>query len=112
MADEAEPILSDLRVLEAGDGIPVAFCGKLLAGLGARVLKVEPPDGDSTRLMGPFAADDPHPEKSGTFLYLNTAKQSVVLDLEAASDRAAFSHLASSADVVIESFPPGKLTAL
>ncbi|MBI2910541.1 MAG: CoA transferase, partial [Chloroflexi bacterium] len=63
--------LADLRVLDCGAGIPGAYCAKLLADLGADVLKVEPPEGDVTRRFGPFPADAPHPERSGLFLYLN-----------------------------------------
>jgi crotonobetainyl-CoA:carnitine CoA-transferase CaiB-like acyl-CoA transferase len=108
----AELPLSDVTVVELSDGIPGGYCGRLLAGLGARVIKVEPPEGDSTRRLGPFAGDDPQPEKSGTFLYLNAAKQSVVLDLETEEGRGAVARLAEEADVVVESFAPGKLDAI
>jgi crotonobetainyl-CoA:carnitine CoA-transferase CaiB-like acyl-CoA transferase len=106
------PPLSDVTVIELTEGIPGAFCGKLLAGLGARVIKVEPPGGERGRAIGPFAGDDPHPEKSGTFLYLNTAKQSIVLDLATAVGREDLLRLVESADVAIESYSPGTLAAL
>lgn len=103
-----QPVLNDITVLELSQGIPGAYCGKLLAGLGGRVIKVEPPTGELCRSMGPFAEDDPHPEKSGTFLYLNSAKQSVVLDLETETGRQACRRLATSADVLIENFAPAE----
>ena len=66
---DPDPILGDLRVLELSEGIAGAFCTKWLAGLGANVIKVEPPGrGDVTRAAGPFMHDAPHPEESVTFL--------------------------------------------
>ena len=102
-------ILGDIRVLELSEGIPGAVCGKLLAGLGADVIKVEPPGGERGRMLGPFAGDHPHPEKSGTFLYLNMAKRGVTLDLTVDEGRDLFRRLAERADVVVESFRPGTL---
>ena len=73
MAD-TERILGDITVLELSHGISGAYCGKLLAGLGARVIKVEPPNGESDRDMPPFAGDvhhrrvragDLHPNRRG-----------------------------------------------
>ena len=60
--------LAGLKVLEYGDFISAPYCGKLLADLGADVIKVEPPTGDSARQRGPFHKDIPHTEKSGIFL--------------------------------------------
>ena len=62
--------LSGLKVLECGEFVSAPYCGKLLADLGADVIKVEKPGGDSARKQGPFPQDIPHPEKSGLFLYL------------------------------------------
>lgn len=74
--------LANCRVLEAGEGIVVPYAGGLLSGLGAEVLKVEPPGrGDRSRTFGPFPDDRPDPEASGLFHYLNAGKQSVRLDL-------------------------------
>ncbi len=72
--------LSDLRVLELSSGVSAEYCGKLLADFGARVIKVEAPAGANTRAMGPFATGGEPAERSGLFAYLNTNKQSVVLD--------------------------------
>ena len=61
--------LAGLRVVEFGEFISAPYCGKLLADLGAEVIKVERPDtGDKARRHGPFPGDVPHPEKSGLFL--------------------------------------------
>jgi len=103
--------LNDLRVVELGGGIAAAMAGKLLADLGAPVVKVEPPEGDPTRHVGPFRGGIPHPEASGTFLYLNANKRSLVLDLDAPAGREALASLAGRADLVIEDFAPGEAAA-
>ena len=90
-----------------GPGIAPSFCAKLLADYGAEVIKVEPPgQGDPARSMGPFADDDPHPEKSIPFLYLNTGKRGVTLDYSGESGRAVLSKLLDDADVLVEGFAP------
>jgi crotonobetainyl-CoA:carnitine CoA-transferase CaiB-like acyl-CoA transferase len=94
-------LLAGLNVVELSQGIAGPFCGKLLADLGADVIKVEPPEGDRTRLAGPFPGDEPHPEKSGLFLALNTNKRSLVLDVADPSNRARLRDLLATADVVI-----------
>ena len=71
--------LAGIRVIETATGVAGPYCGRMLAGLGAQVVKVEPPAGDSARREGPFPADIPHRERSGLFLHLNTGKKSVVL---------------------------------
>ena len=54
----------------------------MIADLGAEVIKVEPPGGDLTRRRGPFPNDQPDPEKSGIFIYLNANKRGAVADLK------------------------------
>ncbi len=103
--------LSDLHVLEL-PGAVGAYCGKLLADLGADVIKVEPPGGDPSRHIPPFFHDDPHPEKSLYFFAFNTSKRSITLDLTRADGRALFRRLARQADVVIDAFPPGHMDSL
>ena len=100
--------LSGLRVLELAQGVAGPYAAKLLADLGAAVIKVEPPYGDTARAYGPFPDAEPHPERSGLFVYLNTSKRSVVLDLDQDADRDACLRLAGSVDVIIESFAPGE----
>ena len=91
--------LDDLRVLEVG-GPAVQYCGKLCAGLGADVLKIEPPEGDPARRVGPFVHDRPDLNRSLSFWHYNTSKRGLTLNLETADGRAVFRRLAQSADVV------------
>ncbi|MFQ6027604.1 MAG: CaiB/BaiF CoA transferase family protein, partial [Dehalococcoidia bacterium] len=103
--------LSGLRVLELCDE-KGQFCGKLLADLGADVIKIEPPGGQSTRAVGPFLDDLPHRERSLSFWHYNASKRGVSLNLESAEGRELFRRLAATADVVLESLPPGYLPGL
>jgi crotonobetainyl-CoA:carnitine CoA-transferase CaiB-like acyl-CoA transferase len=99
--------LAGVRVLEVGHLVSAPFAAKLLADYGAQVIKVEPPGGDPARRYGPFPAQ---PAADGAlFLYLNTNKQSLVLDLTSAADQERFRRLAAEADLVIENLPPGTL---
>jgi benzylsuccinate CoA-transferase BbsE subunit len=103
--------LAGLRVLDLANEYGV-YCGKLLAGMGAEVIKVERPGGDPTRNIGLFQGDAPHPEKSLFFAYHNTGKKSVTLDLESQEGAAIFKKLAGTADVVLETSPAGYLPGL
>ena len=104
--------LAGLRVLELGDLVAVPYCGKLLASLGADVVKAEPPKvGDSARRRGPFPGDIPHPERSGTFLYLNTGKRGVALGVDDPQGRLILRQLVENADVVIHDSPSGMARA-
>jgi crotonobetainyl-CoA:carnitine CoA-transferase CaiB-like acyl-CoA transferase len=105
----AEAPLSGVTVLDLSAGVPGPYCARLLGELGADVVKVEPPEGDLTRYLGPFAGDTPDPERSGLFLYLNTDKRGVTLDLCGDASRTAALHLIDGADVLVESFGPGGL---
>ena len=88
------------------------LCAKILADLGADVVKIEPPGGDPGRYTGPFYDDDPHPDKSLPWLVHNLGKRGVVLDIKRESGRQIFRGLARQADFVIESFRPGYLDQL
>ena len=103
----AEPpnALEGMRIVEDGGGIAASYAGKLLADLGADVIKVEPPGGDETRRRGPFPHDLPHRERGGLHLFLDTNKRSIVLDLETAAARRLFRSLTASCDAVITSRP-------
>ena len=103
--------LTGLRVLELADE-KGQFCGKLLADLGADVVKIEPPGGEPCRRTGPFLDDIPHPDRSLSFWYYNTSKRGITLNLETTDGRALFRRLAADADVILETFPPGYLTGL
>ena len=102
-------LLNGIRVLDLGSGISGPWCAKILADYGAEVIKVESPgSGDAARRMGPFAGDDPDPEKSLTFLYLNTNKKGVTLDPSSASGRRLLDRLLAEADVLVENYPPAR----
>ncbi|MBI5949497.1 MAG: CoA transferase [Chloroflexi bacterium] len=104
--------LAGVRVLDCTGFVAGPYCARLLAGLGADVIKIEPPGGDPARSHGPFPGNRPHPEKSAIFVHLNTNKRGAVLDLGTEDGRAAFRDLASGAHVVIEDRSPGELAAL
>lgn len=92
--------LTGIRVIELADSVAGEYCGKLLSDFGAEVIKVEPPErGSATRAMAPVLAGGC--EGSVLFAYLNTNKQSVVLDLASASGTARLHQLIESADAVI-----------
>lgn len=105
-------LLDGIRVIDLTQGIAGPYCAKLLAGLGADVIKVEPPAGDGTRRNSPFVHGDSHPEKSIPFLYLNTGKRGVTLDLEAPQASGLLRELAGSADVIIETLRPDQRAGL
>ncbi len=109
---EEQP-LSDLRIIDLTHCIAGPYCTKLLADYGADVIKVERPgSGDYARALGPFPGDEPHPEKSGLFLFLNTNKRSVTLDLKTPEGVDAVKSLVRDADVLVESFRPGVMARL
>lgn len=103
--------LDGIRVLELADE-KGQFCGKLMADLGADVIKIEPPGGQHTRLIGPFLADTPNRESSLSFWHYNTSKRGVTLNLESPEGRRLFRELARTADVVLETQPPGHMPSL
>ena len=104
-------LLPPYRVLDL-TGPEGVFCGKLMADYGADVIKIEPPSGDPTRQRPPFIGDQPGPERSAYFLFYNTNKRSVTLDLESPQGQDLFKKMAASADVLIESFPVGYMKTL
>ncbi|MDY6893753.1 MAG: CoA transferase [Chloroflexota bacterium] len=108
-----EQPLSDLKVIEYAHGITGPFCTKLLADLGAEVIKVEDPGiGDTTRRMEPFMGNEPHPERSGLFLYLNTNKLGITLNLKSPAGAKVFRDLIKDADILVENNSPGTMEAL
>lgn len=98
----APKALDNLRILEYAREVSGPYCGKLFADMGAEVIKVEPLQGDPSRLYGPFPNDQAHPEKSALFLYLNTNKKGVTLDLKQSKDREQFEKLVQWADILID----------
>ena len=103
--------LTGLRVLELTSE-HAQFCGKLMADLGADVIKVEPPGGQETRNVGPFLEDEAHPERSLYFWHYNTSKRGVTLDLNSPNGQDIFRKLSATAGLVLESFPAGYLSDL
>src|SRR2546425_12828201 len=99
--------LAGLRVLDVTQVMAGPFCAMILADLGADVIKIEPPSGDSTRQMpGAVRGDSP------SFNAVNRGKRSVVLNLKTAEGRAVFMRLARSTDILIENYRPGVMAAL
>lgn len=111
--DERQPgpgMLSGLRVVELADE-KAEYCGLVLAGLGAEVVKVEPPGGSPSRRIGPFYQDREDPERSLFFWQYNRGKQSIVLDLADERGRDSLRRLLATADVFLESTARGELDA-
>jgi crotonobetainyl-CoA:carnitine CoA-transferase CaiB-like acyl-CoA transferase len=96
--------LRGVRVLELANELG-EYTGKILAGLGADVVKVEPPEGEETRRYAPFYEDEPGLERSLYFWHFNLGKRSVRLDLDDEQARRSFASLAAVADVVVDARP-------
>jgi crotonobetainyl-CoA:carnitine CoA-transferase CaiB-like acyl-CoA transferase len=105
-------LLSGLQVWKCGEGIAVGYAGKLVADLGAEVVRLERPRvGDGLRYHGLFVGDTPHRERGGLSLYLHAAKRSVALSLESMTGTTILRQLAATVDIMLEGFPAGYLTA-
>jgi len=94
-------LLNGLKVLEVGDTVAVAFCGKVLAELGADVLMVEPPGGSSLRRLPPYYQDVPGPGRSVLHNWLSANKRSITLDVEEERGRAVLRELLRGVDVLV-----------
>lgn len=103
--------LGGIRVLDLTDEKGV-YCGKILADMGADVIKIEPPQGDPMRRQPPFVDDIPGPELSLYWLHYNTNKRGITLKLDCADGKAVFKRLAEKADIILETFRPGYLASL
>ena len=105
--------LAHLTVLDLTWHVAGPYCTRLMAGFGARVIKVERPgSGDPLRAVGPFAGGEAGPERSLPFLWLNAGKQSLTLDLRQPDGVRLAEALLARADVLVESFAPGTLARL
>ena len=103
-------ILSGLRVLEWSEGVAGPYCTKLLADLGAEVIKIESPQGgDPARERGTFSNETDHPDEGGLFLLMNTNKKGITLDPSNPVDRDLFFGLIKKMDCLIEDRPPGEM---
>ncbi|MGB6090277.1 MAG: CoA transferase, partial [Candidatus Binataceae bacterium] len=102
--------LSDLKIVEVGELVSAPYCSKMLADMGAEVIKLERPGaGDRARTRGPFPKDEAHPEKSGLFLYLNTNKKGITLDIAKPEGMRILEQLAAGADVLIHNIAPPEM---
>jgi len=111
VAEQQEGALSVYRVLDLADS-KGAYCTKVLADLGADVIKIEKPQGDPSRSIPPFVDDVPHIEKSLYFLYRNANKRGITLNLETFEGKDIFKKLVKTADVLVENSPPGYMASL
>ena len=100
--------LAGVRVVDLGQYLPGPHAAQILADLGAEVVKVEPPEGDPLRRLGPTDSDG----TTAAYKLLNAGKTVVRLDLKSADGRATFEALIQRADALVESFRPGVLTKL
>lgn len=103
--------LDGVKVLDLTDDRGL-YAGKLLADLGADVVKIEKPEGSKARRLGPFKDDVPGLENSLYFVNFNTNKRGVTLNLDSPAGRDIFKRLAGRVDVIIEDFEPGTMQSL
>jgi len=104
--------LNGVKVLEYCSFIAGPHCAKMLADLGAEVIKIERPEGDRARRQGPYLHDEVNPETSGIFLYENTNKKGITLNLETATGREIFRRLVKETDILIEDTKAGTMESL
>jgi len=107
----AKGMLSPYRILDLTNERGF-ICGKVLADLGADVIKIEKPGGDPARSIGPFYHDIPDPEKSLYWFAFNTNKRGITLDIDTVDGKEIFKRLTKNSDIVIESFDPGVMDRL
>jgi len=110
-SDSLPALLPPYRVLDLTN-VRGHLCGKILAEMGADVIKIEPPGGDAARDLGPFIDDVPDRHRSLWWFACNPSKRGVTLNVESADGRALFKRMVQKADFVIESFKPGYLDSL
>ena len=106
-----QSLIPPLRVLDLTD-VKGHFCGKILAEMGADVVKIEPPGGDPARDLPPFIDDIPDRNRSLQWFAFNAGKRGITLNLESPDGRDLFFRLFDKADIVLESHRPGYLAGL
>lgn len=111
MTGKKEGALTGYRILDVTDS-QGAYCARLLADLGADVIKIERPEGDPGRAMPPFADDTPHTEKSLYFLHRNAGKRGITLNIETSQGKELFKKLVKTADVLVDNSPPDYMASL
>jgi len=108
-----DQVLSGVKVLDLTHYIAGPYCTKMLADYGAEVIKVEKPgQGDGGRRLMPFYKDDPRPENSGFFMYLNTNKKGITVNLKSEAGKAIFKQLVKETDILVENFSPRVMPSL
>ena len=105
-------LMDGVRVLDLGQRISAPYCARTFANMGAEVIKVEPPDGDEARRMGPFPDGSTDLETSGVFLALNVNKFGTSIDLTSDEGAQTLKTLVKSADILVENYPLGYLDGL
>jgi len=105
-------VLDDLKVLDLSGQVAGPYCAKLLGDFGADVIKIEPPQGEVGRRLPPLDPERLGPEASAFFLYLNSNKRGITLDVTTPTGADLLRRLAEDADMIVESFAPGTLEAL
>src|ERR1043166_3462196 len=102
--------LEGFRIIECGEMVAAAYATRLMADMGAEVIKIErPQSGDAARQRGPFPGRIPHPEKSGLFLYLNVNKRGITLDLEQPRGQELLRQLVGKADLLVHNVHPTRM---
>jgi crotonobetainyl-CoA:carnitine CoA-transferase CaiB-like acyl-CoA transferase len=96
--------LEGIRVIDLTQMLAGPYCTQMLADQGAEVIKIEPPQGDSSRKLGPYRPDDEARQTGGYFASVNRNKRSIVIDLKSDDGRALLRRLVRSADVVVENY--------
>ena len=105
--------LQGTRVVDLSYGTAGPYCTRMLADYGADIIKIEePPGGDPARRMWPFYHDEPGLEKSGLFLFLNTSKRGMTLDIRTERGKDILRELVRRADILIEGYKPGYMATL
>lgn len=104
-------MLATLKVLDLTDH-QGWFCGRMLADMGAEVIKVEPPGGDPSRNLGPFFGNVAHPERSLYWFSYNAGKKGITLNLDSPRGRELLREMSARADILVESFAPGHLEGM
>ncbi len=108
---DIQKALGDLRILDLG-GLTTAYASRLMADFGADVILVEPPSGDRTRKVPPYANNHSEPENSLTFLAFQSNKRSLTLDIRDETDLAELKNIIKNVDVIFEGFDPGYMNSL
>jgi len=100
-------LLGGVKVLDLSEDVPGPYATKLMAYMGAEVIKIETPRvGDVSRRASPFLNDIPNPETSGSFLYLNGGKKSITLDISTTTGASILKELVKNSQILVESFHP------